>query len=122
MDPLTPQAAKANTEQWPERLKISIWMVPEDDHWVALSADFNVAGMARTDHAALHNLLDNLHVYLASFRGEDRPFADAYRPIARRETLRLRGRQLTSHVEAWRRQKVHHSEVDLSPVTDGAVC
>lgn len=122
MDALTPQAAKANTDEWPERVKISIWMVPEDDHWVALSADFNVVGMGRTDHAAFHNLSDNLHAYFSSFREEGRPFADACRPIARREELRLRGRQLIGLVEAWRQQKVRHSRVDLAPLADGALC
>lgn len=122
MEPLTPAAAKAKSDDWPEHVKISIWMVPEDDHWVALSADFNVVGMGRTEHAALHNLSENLNAYLSSFREEGAPFGDACRPISRREELRLRGRQAFGIIEAWRQQKVRHSEVDLAPRAEVALC
>lgn len=121
MKPLTSETARSTSNDWPERIKISIWMVPEDDHWVALAADFNVAGMGRTEHAALHNLSDNLHAYLSSFREEGAAFSDARRPIPRREDLRLRGRQIISRLEAWRKQKVRHSELDLAPLTDGVL-
>lgn len=122
MEPLTPTVAEAKEGDWPERMKISIWLVPEDDHWVALAADFNVAGMGRTDRAALDNLSENLGAYLESFREEGASFADACRPIPRREELRLRGRQLISGLETWRQQKVRHSKVDLDTVGDGVAC
>lgn len=122
MEPLTPAVADAKGNAWPDRIKLSIWMVPEDDHWVALAAEFNVVGMGRTEHAALHNLSENLIAYLTSFHDENVPFSATYRPISRREEFRLRRKQFIGRLEAWRSQKVQHSEVDLSPLSDGAFC
>jgi predicted RNase H-like HicB family nuclease len=115
----TDVAPITTSEAWPERITISIWMVQEKDHWVALVADFNVAGMGRTESDAFQNLSENLNAYLAAFRAEGATLEDARRPISKREELRLRLSQVASVAEAWRRRKVRHSHYDVSPRTDG---
>jgi len=123
VDSSTSKVGRGGSDTWPERVEISIWMVPEDDHWVALAAEFNVAGMGRTEQNAIDNLSDNLKAYLASFREEGASFTDARRPIPRREEMRLQGRRILGTAEAWRQRKVHQFKHDLMPRTDGlALC
>jgi predicted RNase H-like HicB family nuclease len=90
-------AAKSRVE-WPDPIKISIWLVYEDGHWSALASEFDVVGMGPTQEAAMENLAETLGAYLAGYISEGAPFDAARRPIPVREGVRLKFRELTTRV------------------------
>jgi predicted RNase H-like HicB family nuclease len=111
---------------WPERIKISIWLVYENDQWSALASEFDVVGVGATEEAALENLDETLGAYLASYIAEGAPYKAALRPIPWRERARLKFYELLTsakhrlpdgpgdRVEGGPRS-VHHSKQDLTP-------
>ncbi len=107
---------------WPNPIKISIWLVHEDNQWSALASEFDVVGLGATQKAALDNLGEMLSAYLAGYIAEGAPFRAARRPIPLRERARLKFFQLVT--AAIRRlpdgpqdrpRSVQHAEQSLTP-------
>ncbi len=117
--------AKAQAD-WPERIKVSIWLVRENDQWSALASEFDVVGMGATEKEALDNLDETLGTYLSSYIAEGASYKEARRPIPWRERARLRFYELLTtakhrlpdgsrnRAEGGPRS-VHHSKQDLTP-------
>jgi predicted RNase H-like HicB family nuclease len=89
MQPENDIVAKAAQSNWPNPIKLSIWLVCEDDQWSALASEFDVVGMGGTKEAAMENLMEMVAAYLASYMQEGVPFEEARRPIPFRERVRL---------------------------------
>ena len=121
-------ASGEQAKNWPNPIKISIWLVDEGGSWSALASEFDVVGMGATRDAALNNLGETLGTYLASYFQEGASFEEALRPIPRRENLKLRfsaavtalkgrlprGRDNHRHPDGAPRS-VQHAKQDLTP-------
>jgi predicted RNase H-like HicB family nuclease len=83
------EAGSQPAPDWPDHIKVSIWVVKEAGHWSALASEFNVVGMGNHHDEALENLRENLSAYLVSYAEEGAPFSKAQRRIPVRESLRL---------------------------------
>jgi len=114
-------AAKSQAD-WPDSIKISIWLVHEDNQWSALASEFDVVGLGATQKAALDNLGETLSTYLAGYIAEGAPFEAARRPIPLRERTRLKFYQLVTAAirrlpdgSQDRARSVQHAEQSLTP-------
>jgi predicted RNase H-like HicB family nuclease len=114
--------AAQSRADWPDSIKISIWLVYEDDQWSALASEFDVVGMGATQEAALENLRETLSAYLQSFASEGAPFEAARRPIPLRERFRLRLSQFATVAvrrmpdgSQDRPRSVEHAEQSFTP-------
>lgn len=109
-------AARQASSDWPEALRLSVWLVREHGEWTALSSEFGVAGKGATEEFAIHNMEALLETYLRSFHDEGASFADARRPIPLRHRLRLQLLRLrsASRLHHW----VKQSRIEL-PVPHG---
>jgi hypothetical protein len=92
-----PAAVEPNrADDWPEVIRVPIWLVREADNWQALAANFDIVGQGATEGLALENLQELVSDYLSSCAEDGMSFADAQRPIPLKERLRLElGRLLT---------------------------
>ena len=106
----------------PDQIKVSIWLVCENDQWSALASEFDVIGMGQTQEAAIENLSETLNAYLDSFQAEGATLDDARRPIPMREELRLRLLQSLGKIRAFRHRWVRRSEVDFPMANHLAHC
>jgi hypothetical protein len=94
MNPPTADPKQAN--DWPEVIRLPIWLVREENNWQALAANFDVVGQGQTEALALQNLQELVIDYLDSCAEDGMTWAEVQRPIPREERLRLEfGRLLT---------------------------
>jgi len=66
---------------WPEVIRTKVFYGPEENHWFALDADFDIASMGSTADEALVSLQRMVCAYLTSYLHEGRDFDSARRPI-----------------------------------------
>jgi hypothetical protein len=87
--PSNPSKPGAPSDQEPEAITVTAWLVAEDQHWTALAAEFNVVGMGPSAQAALSNMDELLTDYLTLVMDEGGAPADARRPIPFRLKAKL---------------------------------
>ena len=101
MNPAT--ADPQGQTDWPEAIRISIWLVHEHDHWQALAADFDIVGQGQTEGLALQNLQELVIDYLSACAEDGMTFAEIQRPIPLKERARLEGGRLLNPL-----RRLHH--------------
>lgn len=110
---------KQRADDWPEVIRVSIWLVREQDNWQALAANFDIVGQGQTEGLALQNLQDMVVDYLAACWEDGMSFAEVQRPIPFRERLRLELVRLLAPL-----RRIHHRLVTreglIFPAPDGA--
>jgi len=76
---------------WQYPIRVTTWLIPEDDQWIALAEEFDVAGCGPTQEAAMRNMDELLIDYFGLVAEEGKSPADARRRIslARRAKLEL---------------------------------
>ena len=91
---------------WPEAIRISIWLVREQDNWQALAANFDIVGQGQTEGLALQNLQELVIDYLTSCAEDGMSFAEVQRPIPLGEKLRLEAGRLMNPLRRLRHRLV----------------
>jgi len=81
-------------ETWSRPLRVTIWLIPEDEHWAALVEEFDVVGMGATQDAAILNMEELLRDYFKLIAEEGRSVDDARRPISIGRRLMLQAGRL----------------------------
>lgn len=94
MNPATAEPKPA--DDWPEVIRVPIWLVREQGNWQALAANFDIVGQGQTEGLALQNLQELVVDYLSACAEDGMSFAEVQRPIPLAERLRLElGRLMT---------------------------
>lgn len=104
---------------WPDVLAIRVWLLPEEDHWVAVAPDFDVVSQGRDEALALQSLEVMVLEYVHGCEDDGLSFAEAHRPIPRSERLRFNWRWLVSRPAAWAVDRSPAREGLFVPVPDG---
>jgi predicted RNase H-like HicB family nuclease len=68
-------------EGWPAFIRTKVFYGPEEDHWYAIDADFDIASQGASASEALVSLQRMLCAYLESYVNEGRDFDSTKRPI-----------------------------------------
>jgi hypothetical protein len=87
---------------WPQELRLHVWIVREDGRYAALSEDFNVVGMGASPEAAAKEMFELLDDYLSECASEDLPWHEVRRPIPITERLRLHAKRIESTMKRLR--------------------
>lgn len=74
---------------WPAFIRTKVYYGPEDDHWYAIDADFDIATMGATADEALVSLQHMIGAYLKSHLHEGGDLASARRPIPLKQRVKL---------------------------------
>jgi hypothetical protein len=99
MPVMSDQATKQlpeSAQSWPDVIRVSVWLVREQDGWQALASEFDIVGQGASEGLALRNLQELVISYLDSCIEDGMSFEEARSPIPLKERLRLElGRLLT---------------------------
>src|ERR1044072_48591 len=121
MPAMTDQAAKQSPDSapnWPDVIRISIWLVREPDGWQALAADFDIVGQGASEGLALRNLQELVIAYLDSCIEDGMSFEEARSPIPVNERLRLEFGRLLTPLHRLRHRWVTRDGL-IFPLVDG---
>jgi hypothetical protein len=77
------------SDGWPAFVRTKVFYGPEDDHWYAIDADFDIASMGATADEALISLQHMVGAYLTSHVREGLDLASARRPIPLKQRVKL---------------------------------
>jgi hypothetical protein len=95
------ESAAERRLEWPSVFKVRVWLLPEDDNWVAVAPDFDVVTQGRDEALALKSLEGMLLEYLDCCADEGLSYADARRPVPLSEKLRFYLSWLVSRPKNW---------------------
>lgn len=105
--------------EWPDVFAVRVWLLPEDDNWVAVAPDFDVVSQGRDEALALRSLERMILQYLEGCCDEGLSFADAKRPIPLTERLRFYWRWFASRPTKWLHRRGPVREGLFLPVAGG---
>ena len=117
MKPATVDPRRA--DDWPEVIRVPIWLVHEVDSWQALAANFDIVGQGQTEGLALQNHQELLIYYLSACAEDGMSFAEVQRPIPSRERLRLEFNRLMTPLRRLQHRLVTREGL-IFPSPDGA--
>lgn len=121
MPVMSDQATKqppAAAESWPDVIRVSVWLVREQDSWQALAAEFDIVGQGASEGLALRNLQELVVAYLDSCIGDGMSFEEARSPIPARERFRLELGRLLTPLHRLRHRWVSRDGL-IFPLADG---
>lgn len=121
MPVMSDQATKqppANAESWPDVVRVSVWLVREQNSWQALAAEFDIVGQGASEGLALRNLQELVVSYLDSCIEDGMTFKEARSPIPARERLRLELGRLLMPLYRLRHRWVSRDGL-IFPLADG---
>jgi len=91
-------AALGLPADWPEAVKLRLWVVEEDGSFQALCENFTIVGMGETPQAAIRNVVEMLDDYIRCHLADGASWADVHRPAPLRMRLKLWVRYIASRV------------------------
>jgi hypothetical protein len=118
--PAAEQPAK-NAPEWPDVIRVSIWLVQDGETWQSLAAEFDIAGQGASRGLALKNLQELVIEYLESCIEDGMSFEETLRPIPRRERLRLQAGRLMTPIRRLRHKWVTRDGLIFPIQADGHV-
>ena len=80
---------------------VRIWLMSEQDHWVAVAPEFDVATQASDESLALESLQEMLLDYLNACAGEGMSLEEARRPVPFSERIRFQIGWVVSQLLRW---------------------
>jgi hypothetical protein len=89
MTTMNPPRAHQRVSDWPDVIRMHVWLVQEEDNWQALAADFDIVGQGSTQGLTLENMQELVIDYLEACFEDGMTFEQIMRPIPRQERLRL---------------------------------
>lgn len=101
-----PQAGPV--EETHESILVNTWLIPEDDHWVALAEDFDVVGMGASPEAAVANMDELLVDYLELVFADGGSLDDAIRRVPLGRRLPLHAGRIWGNLRDHLVRKVRH--------------
>lgn len=113
------ESAAVRQDQWPNVFAIRVWLLPEDNNWVAVAPDFDVVTQGRDQALALRSLEGMLLSYLDDCVNEGLSFAQAKRPIPLSERIRFYLSWLRSRPSKWLHGRGPAREGLFVPFVDG---
>jgi len=121
MPVMSDQATKqppASAISWPDVIRVSVWLVREQNGWQALAAEFDIVGQGASEGLALRNLQELVIEYLDSCIEDGMSFEEACSPIPTRERLRLELGRLLTPLRRLRHRWVSRDGL-IFPLADG---
>lgn len=118
---MTDLATKQPSERapkWPDVIRVSVWLVREQDGWQALAADFDIVGQGASEGLALRNLQEQVVAYIDSCIEDGMSFGEARTPIPAKERLRLELGRLLTPLHRLRHRWVSRDGL-IFPLADG---
>lgn len=103
-EPPAGSAAERQSE-WPNVFAVRVWLLPEDNSWVAVAPDFDVVTQGRDEALALQSLEGMIVEYLDICCSEGLSYAEAKRPIPLAERLRFYLNWITSRPRKWLKRR-----------------
>lgn len=91
-------------EHGAQAVTVNVWLIPEEDHWVALMEEYDIVGMGPSPEAAVVEMDELFADYVQIVLAEGLSLEEAKRPIPLRQRAALHaGRVWGNLVDA-----VHH--------------
>jgi predicted RNase H-like HicB family nuclease len=105
--------------EWPNVFAVRVWLLPEDDNWVAVAPDFDVVSQGRDEALALRSLEGMIVEYLETCCDEGLSFVEARRPIPLAERLRFYLSWIASRPSKWLKRRGPAREGLFLPAVHG---
>jgi hypothetical protein len=118
--PAVTPTEKAASE-WPDVIRVSIWLVQDGETWQSLAAEFDIAEQGASQGLALKNLQELVIEYLESCIEDGMSFEEALRPIPMRERLRLQAGRLMTPIRRLRHKWITRDRLIFPIQADGHV-
>lgn len=97
-------SAADRQQDWPNVFAVRVWLLPEDNNWIAVAPDFDVVSQGRDEALALRSLEGMLVSYLDDCCNEGLSLDEAKRPIPLLEKYRFYLSWIKSRPSRWRRR------------------
>ena len=107
--------------EWPDVIRVSIWLVQDGENWQSLAAEFDIAGQGASQGLALRNLQELVIEYLESCIEDGMSFEEALRPIPMKERLRLQIGRLMTPIRRLRHKWITRDRLIFPMRADGHV-
>lgn len=115
-------SAAERRQDWPDVFAVRVWLLPEDDNWVAVAPDFDVVSQGRDEALALRSLEGMLVEYLQDCCNDGLSFTAARRPIPLAERLRFYLSWTLSRPGKWLKRRRPAREGLFLPAVHGNGC
>lgn len=115
-------SAAERRPEWPNVFAVRVWLLPEDDNWVAVAPDFDVVSQGRDEALALQSLEGMIVEYLENCCNEGLSFAEAKRPIPLVERFRFYVNWIASRPGKWFKRRGPAREGLFLPAVHGNGC
>jgi predicted RNase H-like HicB family nuclease len=112
-------SAAKRQDDWPHVFAVRVWLVPEDNNWVAVAPDFDVVTQGRDEALALQSLEGMIVAYLQSCCDEGLSYSEAKRPIPLSERIRFYVHWIGSRPSKWLKRRSPAREGLFLPMLDG---
>lgn len=113
-----PTQSPTSAPEWPEVIRVPIWLVRERESWQALAANFDIVGQGASEVLALQNLQELVVDYLNSCIEDGMSFEEALSPIPAKERWRLEFGRLLTPLRRLRHRWVTRDGL-IFPLADG---